>query len=556
MLKKVTERDGSAPSAFSRLSVSIKIVAGLLVLGVLAIAVTTTVIDSLVRESMLREFQGARADITRLIGVNAGGGIRWQKADVVADSYKSIADNPDKPADGIVAVGAEFNVVAEMPDGKAATADIVEKIRSMAPRAQENPVYEPWNGSLLVVAPSGVDKEGKPYGYVAIAWSMEEVENFVSATRWKLLIALGSVFAVLLGAIVGMMTLWVTRPLSLVADRIVRLADGDTEAEIPHAARGDEIGMIAQSVATLRDGEVKRLELEAREQEADQGRRERQRKIEAMIGDFRESAAQLVSGVAERMDAMRATAAEMTATAARTSEQAAGVAAASEQASANVQTVAGASEELSASIREISQQIERTTSVIAEAESGANDSSQKMGQLSAGADKIGAVVGLIRDIAEQTNLLALNATIEAARAGEAGKGFAVVATEVKALANQTAKATEEIGAHVEEIQGSTKGAADAISRITAVMEEISGLATAIAGAMDEQSAATDEISRNVAQAAQGTQSVVGNITVVARAAGESEEAARGVNDTAGEVDQQVRELREKIESFISGVAAA
>ena len=266
-----------------------------------------------------------------------------------------------------------------------------------------------------------------------------------------------------------------------------------------------------------------------------------------------------VKGVVEMVSSgsteMQGAAQSMSSTAEETSRQATAVAAAAEQASANVQTVASAAEELSQSVEEVGRQVEQSNKVAENAVQEAKRTNEKVQGLAEAAQKIGDVVNLINDIASQTNLLALNATIEAARAGEAGKGFAVVASEVKSLAGQTAKATEEIAAQVGAIQSATTEAVSAIQGIGNTIGEISKIATVIASAVEEQSAATKEIATNVNQAAVGTQEVSNNISGVTQAAGETGEAANQVLASAGELSQQAEILRKQVDDFLVEVRA-
>ncbi|MBL8642663.1 MAG: methyl-accepting chemotaxis protein, partial [Rhodospirillaceae bacterium] len=236
--------------------------------------------------------------------------------------------------------------------------------------------------------------------------------------------------------------------------------------------------------------------------------------------------------------------------------QSTAVAAASEQASTNVQTVAAATEELSSSIQEISRQVAESTRVVSQAVQEATKTKDLVRGLDEAAGRIGRVVALITDIAEQTNLLALNATIEAARAGEAGKGFAVVASEVKNLATQTAKATEEIGGQIEGIQNATKSSVDAIERIFDTIEKVNGISTTIASAVEEQGAATKEIARNVEQAASGTKEVSTNIVGVTQAAGETGQVSTQVLEAAKELARQSTTLRTEVDTFLTDIKAA
>ncbi len=260
---------------------------------------------------------------------------------------------------------------------------------------------------------------------------------------------------------------------------------------------------------------------------------------------------EVVHGVTGAVNELKDTAQRMSERAAQTEAQAASVAAAAEEASANVQTVAASTEELTASIKEIGQSVQQQSQKAQAANLQAQSTTTAVQGLQGAAEKIGQVVMLINDIAEQTNLLALNATIEAARAGEAGKGFAVVASEVKALANQTGKATEEIGQQVRDMRAATSGCVASIEQIAETITELNSLAGQVAAAVEEQSAATSEIARSVEQAAMGTREVTQNITKVSLAASETGEATRLLQQTAGKLSGQSAELRQEIETFLA-----
>ncbi len=280
----------------------------------------------------------------------------------------------------------------------------------------------------------------------------------------------------------------------------------------------------------------------------------RRKLVDGAITTFRPLAERLLGSVSECAAAMRTTANALLRSSDDTSKRAESAVQAFNEASANVESAAVAAEELSRSIAEISRQLNHTGNIVGVATEAARATDNEIAGLAAGAQKIGDVVMLIRNIAGQTNLLALNATIEAARAGEAGRGFAVVAQEVKSLAVQTAKATEEIANHILGVQQSTSGAVEAIRYITARMQEINKSTAAVAAAVEQQNAATGEISGNVASAAEGTGQVVGVLGKVANAATETRASAQVVREASETVGAAVDDLRSEVEDFLAKVA--
>jgi methyl-accepting chemotaxis protein len=380
-------------------------------------------------------------------------------------------------------------------------------------------------------------------------------ETYAAANRDMLALA-GLALIVALGALV-MVLRGVSRPLRAISAATQRLAAGDTEAEIPGQSRRDEIGALAGSVVVFRDTLIRSRALEA-ETALARADAETQRRAatRAMADAFEQAVGGIVGGVSAAATELEATARSLTGSAADSAGQSGTVAAAANEAAANVNTVAAAAEELGSSVQEIGRQVSGSAELARIAVAEAADTVALVQDLSAAAAKVGDVVGLISTIAAQTNLLALNATIEAARAGEAGRGFAVVATEVKELASQTARATEEITGQITRIQASTGQAATSIDGIGRRIREIDGVAASIAAAVEQQGAATQEIVRNVAEAAAGTGAVTGTIASLAQAAEETGAAAAQVLGAASEMSRQSEHLTAEVGRFLATVRAA
>ena len=361
-------------------------------------------------------------------------------------------------------------------------------------------------------------------------------------------------FIATVGVLFLVLNIFLTKPVKAMTSSMGRLAHGDLEAEVPAVGREDEIGEMASAVQVFKENaiEVKRLESE----QADNERRSAREKAQAMqnlANEFESSVGTVVQAVSTAAGGMENSAQGLSDTAEQTSDRSQVVTNAAEQASANVQTVASAAEELSSAISEISRQVSQSTSIASEAVTEIHNTNEKVQGLADAANRIGEVVALITDIADQTNLLALNATIEAARAGEAGKGFAVVAGEVKNLANQTAKATEEISSQVTEIQNATQDAVGAIGTIGGTIDRISEIASTIASAVEEQGAATQEIARNVEHAANGTTEVSTSIREVNKAAEDTGVAATDIRTSAHDLSEQSNRLSEEVANFLTAI---
>ena len=350
----------------------------------------------------------------------------------------------------------------------------------------------------------------------------------------------------------------VSRPLTRLSGALGKMASGALNIEIPGANRGDEVGDVAKTVVVIRENAEQKARDEA-DAKAHQDKHAAEQRKDDMIrlaDTFETAVGEIVETVSSAATKLETSASTLSSTAERAQELTTMVAAASGEASTNVQSVAAATEEMASSVTEISRQVQQSARMATDAVGQARITNERVGELSKAAARIGDVVELINTIAEQTNLLALNATIEAARAGDAGRGFAVVASEVKALAEQTSKATGEIGQQIAGIQAATEESVGAIRAISGTIEKLSEISSTIAAAVEEQGAATQEISRNVQQAAQGTQQVSANISDVQRGASETGSASSQVLSAAQSLSGDSNRLKLEVGKFLDSVRAA
>ncbi|SHL91600.1 methyl-accepting chemotaxis protein [Bradyrhizobium lablabi] len=434
---------------------------------------------------------------------------------------------PDHPAQGVLRRGAAYKGPAMLFGRRFYTA------------------YQPVFGT-----------SGKVIGIVYVGIPTGQLDGMLSQALWAMAIA-AAIAALLVLGITMLIVHRVTKPLKAVTEALTVLAEGRTDVEVRHADRHDEIGAIARTIDVFKNNRIERRQLEAERISAEKlAVEKRKAELNRFVEDFRAKVGGIIERVLSSSGQFEKDAQRLSATAHSTAEMSGQSADVSRQASEHVRNAAAASNELSQSIVEISRRVQESNGVAADAVKQADATDQRMAELTAAGDRIGDVVKLITSIAEQTNLLALNATIEAARAGDAGRGFAVVAQEVKTLAGQTAKATDEISAHIVNMQRATGESVDAIKAIGQTIERISEITTSISSAVEQQGTATQSIAQGVQAAASGTLDVADNIEQVASKARETGTTSGLMLKSAQELSDVSTHLKDEFEKFLDSVRAA
>jgi methyl-accepting chemotaxis protein len=387
---------------------------------------------------------------------------------------------------------------------------------------------------------------------------LESESDATIAETERLIVMLAAGGFLLGGGLALLLGKGISRPMIAMCQAMRELAGGNFDVVLPGLGRKDELGEMAGAVEEFKMQAIAKAERDARAQDAQNEAASAARRAELIrfADEFEVAVGAIVSNVSASAVQLEQAAGTLTRTAETTQSLSSKVAGASEEASSNMQSVATATEELSTSVDEIGRRVRDSNRIAEAAVLQAEQTDGRIGKLSRAAQEIGDVVKLITAIAEQTNLLALNATIEAARAGEAGRGFAVVAAEVKSLASQTAKATDEISSHISGMQGATQESVAAIKEIGGTIAQISNIASSIASAVEQQSSATQEIARSVQNVARGTHEAAANIMQVNRGATETGSASEEVLNSAKTLATESTRLREELDRFMANIRAA
>ncbi|MEQ8405726.1 MAG: methyl-accepting chemotaxis protein [Oceanicaulis sp.] len=541
-----------------RLSISKRLAGGFALSGLLLVAMTAMFFIQLNR--LASEFDALRADMdaTRIVadlqadvGAARIAAFAWRatsEPERIANVDNRLAEARDG-VDALRALGkyppAEIGELATMIDGYAESFEALVAGDQTASQVLDSIGPQMFNAVAAKYEILSADAERLKAEFDA---------TVAAAVTISLLLGLAALAASAVIAVFIIRSL--NRPLCALVERVSAMARGDYETETPGAGLKDEIGDLARAQETLRGKlqEGRELEKETEARRADQ--LARAEAIASLVAGFESKADAAVAALANAGDSLRSAAGQMSGLITRTEERAVGVAGAAEESSASVQTVASSAEELAASIEEILRAARSTADSVSSASSTARRSTQELAGMTEAVGGMHAMLDAINDVAEQTNLLALNATIEAARAGEAGKGFAVVASEVKTLAEQTQKLTEQIGAQIAELNDRARTVAEGGSAITGALDSIEGQSAATTSVAEQQTAAVKEISASAQQAAEGSSQTSEGVNDIAETVKSAAEEARGVAGVADEVAGLADDLKIRIAEFLAGVKAA
>ncbi|WP_417805030.1 methyl-accepting chemotaxis protein [Thalassospira lucentensis] len=540
-------------------SVGRKVILVIVVLLVVGFGAMMTIQTVSQRNAMIEIMYNESVEKTEMLSTAVQPGFIAMDGASVEKEFRKITDKEGSQLATLEAINPTGDAIGSYQSETLAKHDLTALTEPYLEQIENKEVISFISDDAVIVA-SPITKYSKRRdadmyrGMLVTAWSLDRVNAEVKQAIIIQLALASAILIVLLGVTWFVLRHQILTPMVKINGAMAALAEGNLDVDVPGSHRKDEIGEMASSVEIFKENAKRVAQLDhEREQERERADATRRDAMNGLAGRFEQTVMGVVDGVSGASGEMQEVAQTMVAAVQQNEAGSQAVVAAVEQANHSVETVASAAEQLSVSIRNISTRVNETSNISANASTEATRVNDMVQGLDISAQKVGEVVQIIQAIAEQTNLLALNATIEAARAGDAGKGFAVVANEVKNLANQTARATEDISAQISGIQGSTQDAVGAIDGITSIISNLNDIATEVAAAVQEQGTATAEISTSVQQAVQSTQEVTNHIHEMQAAARQTGEAAHQVLGASDKLNAQSGTLRGEVSNFLNEV---
>ncbi|HCW68763.1 MAG TPA: hypothetical protein DHR80_16515 [Thalassospira lucentensis] len=493
--------------------------------------------------------------VTNLIASQIGGAVKFRKEDAIVASFGSLIENSDSGLASAIVFDIAGEEITRFLQSDEAAPDVAEVQKMVAAvLADGAPQEKMIAGKQVVASPSFFGKSDAPNGVIVSGWGFDALEADMRDNAFRLAAIAFVLLAVLLIVLVVIIQKIVASPLQLMSGVMTDLADGHLEVDIPASGRGDEIGEMAHALSIFKANAIRVEHLrKERDELEERNRSENKQRLADTSVSFRNTIGQIVDSVRNAASALSGNAQTLFTTTDDSRQKTEKVLERVAEATADVRSITEAAGTLRIALEEVSQQVFGARAVIETAVDQTRHTDETVANLSSEAEKIGDVVKLIQDIAEQTNLLALNATIEAARAGDAGKGFAVVANEVKTLANQTAKATEDITRQIASVQSISGQTADAISEIRECIDQVQSVSIEISNAVERQSSAANDITTTIEHADTTIHRVSRDIEDVSssihHASEITEEVRRSSSDLTGEADR----LHQNANKFIENI---
>lgn len=539
-------------------SIALRFSVFLSVMVVLGLGILVVLQNSFFYNAVLHEFSSAARTKSLLMSVQISGGMKWKKTDTIEAVYKDMLADPETHMAAIYVVLADGEVLSHGQSQSYTEVDFNAFLNGHSDLKQSKDVaLVEDERDVFVYIPVMDTKKDALLGNIIVAWSTQKLmEDLKEVEETQFVIAMAIVLSLVV-TLICLLRGTIISPLRKSISVMTALSQGDYTVDVPHLLRKDEIGTMAKAIEIFKENAKEKEKAQAAQKLAESKMQEERKKaMENMAQKFESDVLGIVEHLLVIIKQISDGAKNLEQLAQQTENKASDAAGFSSQTAQNVQTVASASEELSSSVREIVSQISYTADLTQNASREAEKTDEIVRTLQTSTARIGEVVRLIQDIAEQTNLLALNATIESARAGDAGKGFAVVANEVKSLASETAKATEEIAERIQEIQGISDQSSTAIKNITHAVQTANESMASLTMAVEQQGSATQEISRNAQDAASGTSHVSSAIATVNQAAIETEKLVESTNQSLLSLSREADLLKSAVNGFIANIRSS